>query len=188
MITGNTGRPIVEAAVTGGAKGRFLKSNRPSKGDEFRKKTPATLISHGTAATALQVAHSMRQALATQDRLDRTVEWALKSILLVVLSSVTPLAYASPLDYYKEGAICDKKAGFCVDHMGVSLGLTKLYLGEQVERNLLTKIQKVGSDPFDPTIFTMSGGLTCNTKEKQCWTNKLRDKPHGKATRTLFKK
>lgn len=188
MITGNAGRPIVEAAATGGAKGYFLKSNRPSKGDEFRKNPPATLIGHGAAATALQVTDRMRQSLATKDRQDHTVEWAMKCIAMAVLSSVTLLAHAAALDYYKEGTICDRKAGFCADHMGVSLGLTKLYLGEKTEQELLAKINKVGSDWFNPTIFTMSGGLTCNTEEKQCWTSKFREKPHDKATKTLFKK
>jgi DNA-binding NarL/FixJ family response regulator len=38
MVTGNAGRPIVEAAVAGGAKGYFLKPIRPAKVEEFIKK------------------------------------------------------------------------------------------------------------------------------------------------------
>lgn len=38
MITGNAGRPIVEAAVAGGAKGYFLKPIRPAKVEEFMRK------------------------------------------------------------------------------------------------------------------------------------------------------
>ncbi|MDP1526851.1 MAG: response regulator [Rhodocyclaceae bacterium] len=38
MITGNAGRPIVEAAVAGGAKGYFLKPIRPLKVEEFMRK------------------------------------------------------------------------------------------------------------------------------------------------------
>jgi DNA-binding NarL/FixJ family response regulator len=38
MITGNAGRAIVEAAVSGGAKGYFLKPIRPAKVEEFMKK------------------------------------------------------------------------------------------------------------------------------------------------------
>lgn len=38
MITGNTSRAIVEAAIKGGAKGYFLKPIRPAKVEEFIKK------------------------------------------------------------------------------------------------------------------------------------------------------
>ncbi len=38
MITGNAGRAIVEAAVSGGAKGYFLKPIRPAKVEEFVRK------------------------------------------------------------------------------------------------------------------------------------------------------
>ena len=38
MITGNAGRTIVEAAVSGGAKGYFLKPIRPAKVEEFMQK------------------------------------------------------------------------------------------------------------------------------------------------------
>jgi hypothetical protein len=106
--------------------------------------------------------------------------------LLLTLTFATP-AWAG-LDYYKEGAICDKKAGFCADQMGVSLALTKMYLGDKAEQKLMATIKEVGSEYFNPTSFTMSGGLTCDTKVKQCWTSKLQDKPHEKATKTLFGK
>lgn len=55
----------------------------------------------------------------------------MKKIALVLLLTVTFSAQAAGLDYYKEGAICDKKSGFCVDSMGVSVALTKMYLGEK---------------------------------------------------------
>jgi DNA-binding NarL/FixJ family response regulator len=38
MITGNAGRPVVEAAVAGGARGYFLKPIRPAKVEEFMRK------------------------------------------------------------------------------------------------------------------------------------------------------
>jgi DNA-binding NarL/FixJ family response regulator len=38
MVTGNAGRAIVEAAVSGGAKGYFLKPIRPAKVEEFMRK------------------------------------------------------------------------------------------------------------------------------------------------------
>jgi DNA-binding NarL/FixJ family response regulator len=38
MVTGNAGRTIVEAAVSGGARGYFLKPIRPAKVEEFIRK------------------------------------------------------------------------------------------------------------------------------------------------------
>jgi hypothetical protein len=89
---------------------------------------------------------------------------------------------------FKEGAICDRQAGFCADHMGVSVGLTKEYLGESAEKKLMERIRKLGEGNFDPTWFTMSGGLTRKTEEKTCWTSRYGDKVDKKATATLFGK
>jgi len=110
-----------------------------------------------------------------------------RKLALLLTISLTAPAWAG-LDYYKEGAICDKKAGFCADFMGVSLALTKMYLGEKAEQKLMDQINAVGSESFNPSTFTMSGGLTCDTEAKQCWTSKGRDKSDDKATKTLFGK
>lgn len=96
-------------------------------------------------------------------------------------------AHAGGLDY-REGAICDPQAGFCADHMGVSVGLTKEYLGASAEQKLMERIKNLGEGNFDPTWFTMSGGLTCKTQEKTCWTSRYGSKVDKKATATLFGK
>ena len=87
---------------------------------------------------------------------------------------------------YKAHAICDKSAGFCADSEGVSVALTKMYLGDQAEARLMATIKSVGVSDFDATEFTMTGGLTCHTKEKMCWTTRLREKQDAKAIKTLF--
>ena len=87
---------------------------------------------------------------------------------------------------YKPHAICDKGAGFCADWEGVSVALTKMYLGDKAEAKLMARIKEIGLEYFDPTEFTMTGGLTCHTKEKMCWTTRLREKPDHKAIKTLF--
>jgi hypothetical protein len=94
-------------------------------------------------------------------------------------------AHAGGLDY-REGAICDRQAGFCADQMGVSVGLTKEYLGASAEQKLMERIKNLGEGNFDPTWFTMSGGLTCKTQEKTCWTSRYGSKVDKKATATLF--
>ena len=112
----------------------------------------------------------------------------MKKTLLIATLAIASVAQAADLDFKKEGAICDKKAGFCVDFMGISMGLTKLYLGEKAEEKLMSQVNKVGLENFDSTTFTMSGGLTCETTKKTCWTSRNRDKVDDKATQTLFGK
>jgi hypothetical protein len=112
----------------------------------------------------------------------------MKSTMFIATLLAASIAQAASLDYYKEGAICDKKAGFCADFMGVSVALTKMYLGDEAEQKLMAEINKVGVQDFDATTFTMSGGLTYDTKQKTCWTNRYDKKVDAKATRTLFGK
>ena len=112
----------------------------------------------------------------------------MKKIALISLLTAACAVQAAGLDYYKEGAICDKKSGFCADFMGVSVALTKMYLGDKAEQKLMAEINKVGVQDFDATSFTMRGGLTCDTKVKTCWTNRYDKKVDTKATRTLFGK
>lgn len=109
-----------------------------------------------------------------------------KLALAICLVMASGPNYAEVLEFH-EHAICDAKAGFCVDHMGISLALTKIYLGEKAEAQLMDRIRNTGNKYFDPTRFTMSGGLTCHTEVKLCWTSRLRDKPHAKAINTLFR-
>lgn len=49
----------------------------------------------------------------------------MKRLILISLLTTAIGAHAAGLDYYKEGAICDKSSGFCADFMGVSVALTK---------------------------------------------------------------
>ena len=107
--------------------------------------------------------------------------------LVVCLSLAGTIGQAATLEY-KSHAICDKNAGFCADGEGVSVALTKMYLGDKAEAKLMATIKSVGISDFDPTEFTMTGGLTCHTKEKTCWTTRLREKQDTKAMKILFGK
>ena len=110
----------------------------------------------------------------------------MKKLLFISLLTLTAGAHAAGLEYHKEGAICDRQSGFCADNMGVSVALTKMYLGDKAEKKLMAEINKVGINDFDATTFTMRGGLTCDTKVKTCWTNRYDKKVDAKATKTLF--
>jgi hypothetical protein len=105
--------------------------------------------------------------------------------LAVCISSMAASGWAATIEY-KAHAICDKSAGFCADSQGVSVALTKMYLGDKAEAKLMATIKSVGINDFDATEFTMTGGLTCHTKEKLCWTTRLREKQDTKAMKTLF--
>ena len=108
-----------------------------------------------------------------------------KMSLAVVLFLLAAGAWAASIEY-KPHAICDKSAGFCADWEGVSVALTKMYLGDKAEAKLMATIREVGLESFDASEFTMTGGLTCHTKEKLCWTTRLREKQDAKAMKTLF--
>jgi hypothetical protein len=93
----------------------------------------------------------------------------------------------SAITYPKPGGvICDKKSGFCADAQGVSVAITEMELGKKASKNLMDQINTVGIKDFDPTSFTMSGGLHCETKQKKCFTNKYDKKVDAKATKALF--
>jgi len=79
--------------------------------------------------------------------------------LLLTAVSVTVFgitAQASSVYSPENGIICDKKAGFCADSQGISLGLTGEYLGKKHEATWRKRITK----DFDTTVFTFSNGST----------------------------
>jgi Fels-1 Prophage Protein-like len=86
------------------------------------------------------------------------------------------------------GVICDQKSGFCADEQGVSVAITEMELGKKASKNLMDQINSVGIKDFDPTSFTMTGGLHCETKQKKCFTNKYDNVVDIKATKALFGK
>lgn len=95
----------------------------------------------------------------------------------------------STITYPKPGGvICDQKSGFCADEQGVSVAITEMELGKNASKNLMDQIRVVGIRDFDPTSFTMTGGLHCETKQKKCFTNKYDNVVDPKATKALFGK
>jgi hypothetical protein len=84
----------------------------------------------------------------------------------------------------KLNVICDKKTKICVDDMGVSVAITKLYFGDKAEAQLMKNIGDIQT--FDASTITMSNGLTCKAKEKKCFTGKWSDKVDQKATKILY--
>ena len=110
--------------------------------------------------------------------------------LLFCLAS--PLTLASqPLkgDVYSpsKGVVCDKKAHFCADSQGISLGFTKEYLGGKAEDIMMKRIHEGGGvDKYDLTWFAFSNGVDCKTKQRVCHVSKHSDKVDAAHTRALF--
>lgn len=76
------------------------------------------------------------------------------------------------------GVICDKKANFCADSSGISVALTKEYLGAKAEK----KLMDMGS--FDTSEFVLSNGVRCDTKAEKCTVSKINltvDAAHSQA-------
>ena len=85
----------------------------------------------------------------------------------------------------EHGIICDKKSGFCTDKEGIALGLTQEYLGE---KNAAIWEKRVSRKGFDSKSFTMSNGLSCDTRKKICKKSKWDDKADKHWTKILFGK
>ena len=84
-----------------------------------------------------------------------------------------------------KGVLCDKKAGLCADEQGISMGLTKEYLGAAAEQKLL-KITR--NADFDGRWFVLSDGTSCKSAERVCTTSKHADTVSQKATLALYGK
>ncbi len=85
------------------------------------------------------------------------------------------------------GVVCDKKAQFCADEQGISLGFTRSYLGQKAEGAMMARIKSGGgSAGYDLTWFTFSNGVDCKIKDRVCHVGKHSDKVDAAHTRALF--
>ena len=106
---------------------------------------------------------------------------AVTALMIGLSSFVNASSVYSP----SKGVICDKKAGFCSDDYGISIGLTKEYLGK---KHANTWEKRVSTSGFDSKFFTMSNGLTCDTRKKICKKSKWDDNADAHWTAVLFGK
>jgi len=81
------------------------------------------------------------------------------------------------------GVVCDKKSGFCADSYGISLGLTKEYLGQK-QQDIWNKRM---NGNFDASAFTFSNRIFCDTNIRTCYTSKLKDSVDHYFTNRLFR-
>ncbi|POG24448.1 hypothetical protein C2855_05090 [Aeromonas bestiarum] len=108
------------------------------------------------------------------------------SVVLMTLL-LTGAAQAAPAVFSPEaGVLCDKKAGFCADPQGISMGLTKVHLGDKAQDKLVTLFGSM--DGIDMGSYTLSNGVHCESSEKQCYQDRYFPRTkESKYTGMLFK-
>ncbi len=93
-----------------------------------------------------------------------------KSVVFAVLF-FSGLAQAAPALFSPEaGVLCDKKAGFCADSQGISMGLTRIHLGDKAQAKLVKTFGSI--DGVDMGSYTLSNGVHCESSEKQCYQDR----------------
>ncbi|WP_322862384.1 YcgJ family protein [Aeromonas allosaccharophila] len=93
-----------------------------------------------------------------------------KSVVFAVLF-FSGLAQAAPAIFSPEsGVLCDKKAGFCADSQGISMGLTRIHLGDKAKAKLVKTFGSI--DGVDMGSYTLSNNVHCESSEKQCYQDR----------------
>lgn len=87
----------------------------------------------------------------------------------------------------RSGVVCDRKAQFCADAQGISLGLTREYLGAKAEETMLGRIRDAGGPAgYDLAWFAFSNGVDCKVRQRVCHVSKHSDRIDAAHTSALF--
>ncbi len=91
-----------------------------------------------------------------------------------------------PTVYFPQrGIVCDRKGKFCADSYGISIGLTKEYLGNKAAKRLRRNISQYH---MDTKAYTLSNGIYCNSRRYRCYQNRYSGAPvSGYYTNRLFR-
>ncbi|WP_320734212.1 YcgJ family protein [Enterobacter kobei] len=84
----------------------------------------------------------------------------------------TNASLAKNITFNHEGVLCD--SNFCADKNGISMSLTKKYLGYSIAKKL-----EAGLTQRTPSEFTFSNGVFCNASLKTCFETRYFN-PDGK--------
>ena len=106
-----------------------------------------------------------------------------KALLISAIVALSGTAYAGSVYSPSKGVICDKKGKFCADSYGISIALTKEYLGAKAANNLEKMADKYHMSMTD---WTFANGVSCNTKKKICKKSKWDKKADAHWTKMLF--
>ena len=108
-----------------------------------------------------------------------------KTVIMAVAVALSGIAYAGSVYSPSKGVICDKKSKFCADSYGISIALTKEYLGAKAATNLEKMADKYHMSMSD---WTFSNGVSCDTHKKICKKSKWDEKADTHWTKILFGK
>ena len=81
-----------------------------------------------------------------------------------------------------KGVICDKKSNLCADEYGLSIRATQHFMGNKSAELAHKKLSGLS----DASVFTLSNGLHCKAKLKQCYIGKHSNTVDMKSTNALF--
>ena len=107
--------------------------------------------------------------------------------LLVLLAGCMTTVRAAENDRVwspEAGVVCDSRGGFCADHEGLSMGLTRQWLGEQAQSRLMQMVS--GTLSMNTRDFTLTTGEHCESASRTCWTDRYREARDEKLTRQLY--
>lgn len=83
------------------------------------------------------------------------------------------------------GVICDRVDRRCYTDEGPSVAQTERFMGAAAAERLTDEIRRAGGS-WDPTEFTFSDGVMCNTINRKCYLNEFDDEPARAQTKSLF--
>jgi hypothetical protein len=106
-------------------------------------------------------------ALGSRKRLSRSVHTE-------TTSPPQPKVY-SP----EPGVVCDRAQGFCADGYGLSIGLTKIFLGTAASETLAHR-------ETNATVFELSNGVFCQTDARICFAKRNDRRVDRAWTKRLF--
>jgi len=98
--------------------------------------------------------------------------------LFGLTAAQTPVFFPAPR------VVCDRKSSLCADASGISMGLTRRYLGDAAQGKLQQSLGD-GRD-VDMGSYTLSNGVSCDTQAKACYTDRFKTQLDFETTKRLF--
>jgi hypothetical protein len=122
----------------------------------------------------------------SKERICTTGKWTDKVHTKATLALFGKLpATAKPskaISFPSAGVICDKASGFCADSQGISMGLTREYLGAAAEAKML----KLVNEGMTTTAYVTSNGVDCDHTRKVCMAERRGTEVERRYTKQLF--
>jgi len=122
--------------------------------------------------------------LRTATRLALVVALALSSASVAETKKPKSVDLGKGVTSPEPGVVCDKKASFCADFMGISMAFTEMYLGKKAQDKMMARVKE--NPDADMANFTLYNGVECKTAQKTCYKPKGSTTVDKKTTHALF--